>query len=281
MRICRTVEDMRAAMRDLRAGGKHVALVPTMGALHAGHMTLVARAGEVADHVTASIFVNPAQFENPDDLAAYPRTVKDDLARFEAAGVAAVFLPDPGEIYPEGAETIVKTTRLASMLHGRVRPGHFRGVTTVVAKLFNIVGPDFAVFGEKDYQQLVIIRRMVRDLFFPVEIIGVPTVREADGLAMSSRNQRLSAADRAAAVVLNQALDAAERLVAAGTTVDALRDAVTAIISAEPRATVGAVDLCRADDLADMTGPVTTPAALMISAQFGDILLIDQRVIYP
>ena len=281
MKVCRTVEEMRAAVAALRADGDRIALVPTMGALHAGHMALVTRAGEVADHVTASLFVNPTQFENPEDLSAYPKTIDDDLAKFKSAGVAAVFMPNPDEVYPDGAETIVETTKLANMLHGKVRPGHFRGVTTVVCKLFNICQPDVALFGEKDYQQLQVIKRMVRDLFIPVEIIGVPTVREDDGLAMSSRNVRLKPEDRAAAVVLSQSLALAERMVAGGTNAEDLRAAVTAHITAEPRATVKAVDITDASDLTEATGPITAPVALMISVQFGDILLIDQRVAAP
>jgi len=281
MYVYHNVRDIRGSVASMRNDGARVGLVPTMGALHAGHLALVKEASRISDQVVVSIFVNPTQFENADDLAAYPDTIDEDLRQLRAANVAAVFMPDTNVIYPEGAETIVETTRLANMLHGLVRPGHFRGVTTVVAKLFNIVQPDVAVFGEKDYQQLQVIRRMVHDLHFPVEIVGLPTVREADGLAMSSRNLRLAAEDRKAAVVLNQSLDEAERLVAKGCTVETLRDAVKSVISAEPRASVKAVDICGADDLSEVSGQITSPVALMISAQFGEILLIDQRVAHP
>ena len=280
MKICRTVEDMRRVVAGLRRQGGRIALVPTMGALHAGHMALVDRARAAAGHVVVSIFVNPTQFGNPEDLEKYPQTPDEDHARLRAAGVAAVFAPAPAEMYPPGEETIVETTRLANRLHGLTRPGHFRGVTTVVCKLLNIIGPDVACFGEKDYQQLVAIRRMVADLFLPVEIIGVPTVREADGLAMSSRNLRLTPGDRAAAVVLSQALTLAGALVARGTTVAALKESVAGCISAEPRADLKAVD-ATAPDLSPVSGPVVTPVALMVSAAFGGILLIDQRVIHP
>ena len=191
-----------------------------------------------------------------------------------------VFLPDVATMYPEGSETIVETTRLANMLHGKVRPGHFRGVTSVVARLFNIVQPDVAVFGQKDYQQLQVIRRMVSDLHFPIDIIGGPTVREPDGLAMSSRNVRLSADDRAAAVVLSRSLNAAEEAARQpGATVDDIRAAIANTIQAEPRAALTGLDTVAAKSLENLSGPITQPVAVMISVQFSDILLIDQRVI--
>lgn len=280
MQLCHSIDEIQLAVAALRSDGGRVALVPTMGALHAGHMALVDHAKRHADHVVATIFVNPTQFGNPEDLEKYPRTLDDDLAQLRAAGVKAVFAPEPSEIYPEGAETIVETTRLANMLHGLVRPGHFRGVTTVVAKLFNIIRPDIACFGEKDYQQLVVIRQMVRDLFMGVEIVGVPTQREADGLAMSSRNVRLTPEDRAAAVVLSRSLNLAEEMVRKGTTVEALKQAVADHIRSEPRADLKAVDITTSD-LSPISGDITQPIALMISAEFGGILLIDQRVTSP
>ncbi len=281
MQSCQTVADTRVAIAGLRKSGKTIALVPTMGFLHAGHISLVRRAKQLADHVVVSIFVNPTQFGDPADLEKYPRNTEGDLALLQAEGVALVFVPEVEAIYPEGAETIVETTVLANMLHGQVRPGHFRGVTTVVSKLFNIVGPDVAVFGEKDFQQLAVIRKMVRDLHFPIEIIGGTTQREADGLAMSSRNVRLSPEDRRAALVLSRALDQAERQVAEGTTIETLQHTVASAIKAEPRARLMAVDICEADTLAPLSGAVTGTVALMISAEFGGILLIDQRVITP
>jgi len=271
---------MRATTARLRGNGDRIALVPTMGALHEGHMALVECAHAAADHIIASIFVNPTQFGNPEDLEKYPRTPEDDLDRFRSAGVSAVFVPEPAELYPEDEETIVETTRLANMLHGLVRPGHFRGVATVVCKLLNIVGPDIACFGDKDYQQLAVIRRMVADLFIPVEIVAVPTAREADGLAMSSRNVRLSPEDRAAATVLSRSLSLARDTVAQGTTAETLIEAVATHIRAEPRARLKAVDVTAAD-LSSISGAITAPVALMISAEFGGILLIDQCVIHP
>lgn len=285
MKVCQTIAEVRAEVAGYRAAGQSVALVPTMGFLHEGHMALVRRGRDLADRVVAWIFVNPTQFERADDLAAYPRDRERDLAMLRAERVDAVFTPEAAEIYPDGAETIVETTRLANILLGQVRPGHFRGVTTVVAKFFNIVQPDIALFGEKDYQQLQIIRRMVRDLHMPIRIEGVPTVREADGLAMSSRNVRLSPEDRRAAVVLSQALDRAEALAADGASVEGLRRAITATIAGEPRATLAGLDIVRAETLDTIAGPPDSPlggpTAIMLSVRFADILLIDQRVVSP
>lgn len=282
MQICRTIADTRAAVAALRGTGKSIGFVPTMGFLHDGHLSLVARAQAECGATVVSIFVNPTQFGEAADLSAYPRNEFGDLALLEQAGVDVVFLPDVDTMYPAGDETIVETTRLANILHGQVRPGHFRGVASVVTRLFNIVQPDVAVFGEKDYQQLQVIRQMVRDLHMPIRIIGGPTVREADGLAMSSRNVRLSAEDRAAAIVLNRALNAAQdRASRPGTTVDDLRTIITETIAAEPRATLRGLDSVTAEGLHPITGPLAIPVAIMISVQFGDILLIDQKVIQP
>lgn len=282
MQICRTIPETRAAIAALRAAGNTIGFVPTMGFLHDGHLSLVARAQTEAQATVVSIFVNPTQFGQAADLDAYPRDEARDLTLLDAAGVDVVFLPQAQAMYPEGDETIVETTRLANMLHGQVRPGHFRGVTSVVTRLFNIVQPDIAVFGEKDYQQLQVIKRMVHDLHVPIRIIGGPTVRDPDGLAMSSRNVRLSPQDRAAAPVLNRALTAAQtRARQPGTTVADLRDIMTATITAEPRATLRGLDTVSAQSLDTLTGPLTEPVAVMISVQFGDILLIDQRVIHP
>jgi pantoate--beta-alanine ligase len=283
MQTCRTVSDIRATVAGFRAAGAGVGLVPTMGALHDGHMALVSAARAAHDRVVATIFVNPSQFGQAADLANYPRTEARDLELLDAAGVDAVLIPEVAEIYPEGDETVVETTRLANILHGAVRPGHFRGVTTVVAKLFNICQPDAAYFGEKDYQQLHVIRRMVRDLHMPVAIRGVPTVRDTDGLALSSRNARLSRADRVAAPVLSRALDAAQ--VSGAATAEALDQVVRDTLATEPRATLRGLDIVRLPDFTPATGPLTGPVGIMISAEFGRgddaVLLIDQREIHP
>ncbi len=279
MQVCRTVTDCRKRVSAYRQSGETVGLVPTMGFLHAGHMELVAAAKSRADRVVVTIFVNPTQFGDASDLDAYPRDEARDLAMLREAGVDLVLIPEVIEVYPNGDETIVETTRMANMLHGEVRPGHFRGVTTVVARLFNFVQPDFACFGEKDYQQLQVIKRMTQDLAFPIEIVGVPIVREADGLAMSSRNVRLSDEDRKAALVLSSALDTAEALTSP--TVENLREAIASAIHSEPRATLRGLDIVAAETLDNISGPLTAPAAIMLSAEFGGVLLLDQRVITP
>lgn len=281
MKTCRTIAEIRAEIAGYRASGETVALVPTMGFLHEGHMALIRRGRALADRVVAWIFVNPTQFERAEDLAAYPRDMARDLAMLNAEGVDAAFTPEVAEIYPEGAETIVETANLANRLLGQVRPGHFRGVATVVTKFFNIIRPDIALFGEKDYQQLQVIRRMVRDLHMDIRIEGVPTVREPDGLAMASRNVRLSPEDRRAAVILSKALDRAATLAATGVTVENLRNAITATIATEPRAALAGLDIVRAGTLDDITGELDGPTAIMLSVRFTDVFLIDQRVIKP
>lgn len=281
MQVCQSIADIRAEVAGYRKNGETVALVPTMGFLHDGHMELVRKARDVGDRVVVWIFVNPTQFEKSDDLDAYPRDLDRDLTMLRAEKVDAIFTPEAIEIYPDGAETIVETTRMANMLHGLVRPGHFRGVTTVVTKFFNIIQPDFAMFGEKDYQQLQVIKRMVRDLIMPIEIIGVPTVREDDGLAMSSRNVRLNAEERQAALVLSQALDHAEAMASARPTVTELQNQIASLIAKEPLARLEGCDIVEAESLGPIEGPISGPTAIMISVQVGPVLLIDQRVISP
>ncbi|MEM6387309.1 MAG: pantoate--beta-alanine ligase [Pseudomonadota bacterium] len=281
MKVCDTVETIRQTNRAYRTNGHSIGLVTTMGALHEGHLTLIRRAAADNDRVVATIFVNPTQFGEVADLAHYPSDDARDIDLLKGEGVDALFLPEVDVIYPSGDETIVETTELANKLHGKVRPGHFRGVATVVARLFNICLPDAAYFGEKDYQQLQVIKKMVRDLHFPLEIVGVPTVREPDGLAMSSRNVRLTPEDRVAATILNESLTEAESLVANGTTVEDLADAIRNRIKSEPRATLRAIDIVEAETLAPLSGPVRAKIAIMVSAEFGGILLIDQREMAP
>ena len=281
MQICRD----RQAMRDWRRQGGRVALVPTMGALHDGHLSLVAHARAWLDaqgggRVVTSIFVNPTQFGPNEDLATYPRDEENDLALLRRAGCDAAFLPGVADIYRPGAQTVVEVTGLSRMLMGRLRPGHFRGVATVVTKLFNIVQPDAAAFGEKDYQQLAVIRRMVADLDMPVAILPVPTVRESDGLALSSRNRRLSPAERAAAPVLNRALDRAARMIAEGGRLPAVMAELRRIIGAEPLAQIRSIDIRDAADLSRV-GAIRRPVVILLAVRFGDVLLIDQRVAVP
>jgi pantoate--beta-alanine ligase len=206
MRICNTIVDMRDACRAARRGGKRLGFVPTMGALHEGHLSLVRAARVSCDIVAASIFVNPTQFGPNEDLAKYPRSFERDRELLEKEGVGLLFAPSIQEMYPAGAVTWVTVEGLSSKLDGRSRPGHFRGVTTIVAKLFHIVEPDAAFFGQKDAAQVAIVRRMVRDLNFPVEIVACPIMREQDGLAMSSRNAYLDPQQRKQALVLHRAL---------------------------------------------------------------------------
>lgn len=198
------ITSLRDSLKSARRDGRRIAFVPTMGNLHEGHLTLVRKAREHADLVVVSIFVNPMQFERADDLNNYPRTLDDDLNKLNGEGVDFVFTPTPELIYPEGLDkqTFIEVPGLSHMLEGASRPGHFRGVSTIVTKLFNIVQPDVACFGEKDFQQLAVIRKMVEDLALDIDVIGVPTVREMDGLAMSSRNSLLSLSERQRAPVL-------------------------------------------------------------------------------
>ena len=281
MKICITKAAARAQVAGFRAQGATVGLVPTMGFLHDGHMALVHAAKQSCDRVVVSIFVNPTQFGKNEDLHTYPRDENRDLALLKAAGVDAVFMPPPAEMYHPDNQTIVETTKLSRVMIGRLRPGHFRGVATVVAKLLNIVQPDRAFFGEKDFQQLAVIRAMVRDLDMPFEIIGIATVREPDGLAMSSRNVKLTPRDRAAAVVLSAALARAEALVSRGTTARTLDRAVSAFITSEPRADLQSVDVRDALSLAALRGRIVAPVVVLLAVRFGNVLLIDQRVVTP
>ncbi|KQY78432.1 pantoate--beta-alanine ligase [Ensifer sp. Root142] len=281
MKTITTITELRAALAEYRRAGKTVGLVPTMGYLHVGHMELVRRARGQNDVVVASIFVNPLQFGPNEDLSKYPRDLARDQAMLEEGGVDFLFSPGVSDMYPRPMETVVDVPKLGSELEGSVRPGHFAGVATVVTKLFNIVQPDRAYFGEKDFQQLQIIRRMVDDLAQPVEIIGVPTVREADGLACSSRNVYLSAAEREAAAIVPKALAEAERLVASGIT-DAVEveRAVTAFLSAEPLARPEVVALRDPGTLETIQEIGDKPVLLLLLfVRFGTTKLLDNRVI--
>jgi pantoate--beta-alanine ligase len=280
MVVCETKAGIRSAVRGMRSESGTIGFVPTMGALHDGHLELARRAKAENARVVVSIFVNPTQFGPKEDFKSYPRDPEGDGAMLEAEGVDALFLPQVDEIYPKQSQTFVDTDVFSRILMGRLRPGHFRGVATVVTKLFNIVQPDRAYFGEKDYQQLQLIRRIVAELDIPVEIVGVPTVREADGLAMSSRNRRLTPEDRAAAVVLARALDAAQLRISEGAvTPAALRRLVAGILEAEPRGKVQSVDVRDAATLDVIRGPIGKPAVVLIAMRFGAVLLIDQRVV--
>ncbi len=216
MKTISEIDEMSAAAEALRLEGKRIAFVPTMGYLHEGHMSLIREGRKRGDLLVVSIFVNPTQFGEGEDLDRYPRDMEKDISLLESAGVDILFYPDAGEIYGEGFQTSVEVTELSKTLCGRTRPGHFRGVATIVAKLFNIVRPHLALFGEKDYQQLAVIRRMVTDLNFNIKIVGMPIVREEGGLAMSSRNAYLSPEERTKALTLSHALKRAEAMFSEG-----------------------------------------------------------------
>ena len=233
MQILTTVREMQQACRNLRRT-RTLGLVPTMGALHDGHLSLVRRALAECDAAAATIFVNPTQFAPGEDYATYPRTFEEDCAKLEAAGTTLLFAPTPEEMYPYGATTFVDVSGIGDRLDGASRPGHFRGVATVVAKLFHIAGPDRAYFGQKDAAQVAVLRAMVRDLNFPVRLVACPIVREKDGLAMSSRNRNLSPENRRRALILHRALQAACELLEAGeTNAEALRRALLETFATE------------------------------------------------
>jgi len=279
MQIIELISDMRQWSERQRRGRQRIVLVPTMGFLHEGHLCLMREARRRGDMVVASIFVNPTQFTPGEDFATYPRDFERDRRMLDAENVDVLFHPSVAQIYPVGAQTFVEVERLSLPLCGSVRPGHFRGVATVVAKLFNIVQPHLAIFGEKDYQQLQVIRRMVRDLAMDVEIVGHPIVREADGLAMSSRNAYLTSAERQAALCLSRALCKAERLVRRGeVTAAKIVDRVRAELDNEPLVAVEYVKLCDVETL-DEVDKIGEPALLALAARIGKARLIDNRVL--
>lgn len=282
METITTIAELRARLAPHRRAGKSVALVPTMGYLHVGHMELVARARASSDIVVVSLFVNPLQFGANEDLTKYPRDLARDQAMLVEGGVDYLFAPGVSDMYPRPMETVVDVPTIGNELEGSVRPGHFAGVSTVVTKLFNIVQPDRALFGEKDFQQLQLIRRMVADLAQPVEVIGVPTVREADGLACSSRNVYLTPEERAAAVIVPKALDEAQRLIADGVTdVGALELAISEFIDAEPLAKPEVIAIRDPETLRMISEIGEKPVLLLLFVRFGSTKLLDNRVIDP
>jgi pantoate--beta-alanine ligase len=270
METVATAAELRARLAPWRARGERVGFVPTMGALHAGHLALVRRARELAGRVVASVFVNPTQFGPGEDFARYPRDPAGDAALLAEAGCDLLFLPAVETVYPPGDATAVVVAGPALGLEGDHRPGHFRGVATVVARLFNLVGADLAVFGEKDAQQLAVVRRLVADLHFPVEIVAHPTAREPDGLALSSRNAFLDPEERRAATVLSRALAAGREAIAAGERrAEAVRAAMRAVLAAEPRARVDYAEVVDAETFRPVdvvAGPVVLPLAVRIGA---------------
>jgi pantoate--beta-alanine ligase len=280
MRIFTNIADLRQCLDVLRRQSRSIGLVPTMGYLHAGHMELVARARRDNDIVVTSIFVNPLQFGASEDLSKYPRDLERDAAMLRSAGVNMLFAPGATDMYPRPMMTVVDVPEIAGELEGAVRPGHFAGVATVVCKLLNIVQPQTAYFGEKDFQQVVLIERMVDDLALPARIVRVPTVRDADGLALSSRNVYLSKEERQAAVIVPKALDEAERLLAEGI-VDTgeLEALLTDFIRREPLADPEVVAVRDADTLkrSDIVG---NSAVVALFVRIGTTRLLDNRVVH-
>ncbi|HEX8225006.1 MAG TPA: pantoate--beta-alanine ligase [Allosphingosinicella sp.] len=280
MQIVRDIEALRAAVAELRSGGRTIAFVPTMGALHAGHIALVAEGRRRADHVVASIFVNPTQFAANEDLSTYPRREASDAKLLEEEGCAILWSPDELTMYPDGPAIDVRAGSLGDGLDGAARAGHFDGVATVVSRLFEQVRPDIALFGEKDYQQLAVIRQMVRDRGLAVEIVGVPTQRDADGLALSSRNAYLTDDERQAARALPRALgEAAAAIQRGGDVGEALATARERLAKAgfDP---IDYVELCDAETLAP-AAVLERPARLLAAARIGRTRLIDNLPVLP
>lgn len=281
MRLITSVNEMKALTCEARSHGKSVGLVPTMGALHKGHVSLVRQAKQQCDVVVVSIFVNPTQFGPGEDYERYPRDLDKDLQLLNAYNIDAVFSPTPGEMYPEGFQTFVEPGPLAGDFEGASRPGHFRGVVTVVIKLFNIVQPDMAYFGQKDFQQVVVIRRMAEDFNLNVRLVICPIVRDEDGLAISSRNAYLNPAQRKAALALSQSLHRAEELVHAGVddTEDILEE-MRRVLAAEPRVKSDYLAIVNPVRLKPVSR-VTAGAAALVAARVDSVRLIDNTILGP
>ena len=278
MIVARTVEEVKAQVREWKKQGLSVGLVPTMGYLHEGHQSLIKRAVAENDRAVVSVFVNPIQFAPNEDLETYPRDLEADCRLCERTGAAMVFHPDPSEMYHDDFTTFVDMTGVTAELCGKSRPTHFRGVCTVVNKLFNIVTPDKAYFGQKDAQQLAVIRRMVRNLNMNVEVVGCPIIREADGLAKSSRNTYLSAEERKAALVLSRAIFAGEKMIKDGERDgDKVLAAMRAIIEAEPLARIDYAEMVRWDSI-EIHHTVDCPVLTAIAVYIGKTHLIDNFI---
>lgn len=280
MKTIHKLAEMRTERAAWRNAGERVAVVPTMGALHAGHLSLVKAAKAVADRVVVWLFVNPTQFDNKDDLAKYPRDLQRDSATLEKAGVDLLYAPEVDQVYPEGFATTVSVTGVSEGLCGAHRPGHFDGVATVVTKIFTQTQADVAMFGEKDFQQLQVVKWLVRDLDLTIEIIGCPTLRDADGLAMSSRNERLSESDRAIAPTLHRAMQTAAEAMQTGTPVGEALDKARDAIVAAGFASVEYLELRAEDGLAPMAA-LDRPARLLAAANLGLVRLIDNIAVAP
>jgi len=279
MQIIHHIPEMQRWSEARRREGKKIAFVPTMGFLHEGHLSLVREGKKRGDVVVVSIFVNPMQFNQQADFATYPRNLEQDQQMLEEVGTDVLFYPEAQEMYPEGFQTAVEVDKVSRPLCGAFRPGHFRGVATVVTKLFNITKPHVALFGEKDFQQCVVIKRMVKDLNLDLEILPMPTVREPDGLAMSSRNARLNPAERQTSRCLSRALNKAQELVSRGQRqVAPILQAVRETIDREGGVRIEYATLCHPETLEEVT-EVSGPALLALAVWVGDVRLIDNRII--
>ena len=281
MKLVHTVAELRDEVTAAKAQGLTIGLVPTMGALHEGHASLIAAANKENDFVVVSVFVNPTQFGPNEDLDAYPRTLEADCKLAEKMGANVVFAPSPKEMYPSADDTWVEVTGdITKVLCGRTRPIHFRGVTTVVTKLFNLAQPDRAYFGQKDAQQVEVLKRMVKDLFFPLQLRVMPIIREADGLAKSSRNTYLSQEEHTAALVLSRSLKAAKAMYEAGERDAAkITAAVTADIAKEPMSNIDYVEIYALPGLEPVSNPMVGSNLLAVAVKFGTTRLIDNVVL--
>ena len=275
MKIIHSPKQMQATALRLKRQGRRIAFVPTMGALHRGHLELVKRAKKLGDIVVVSIFVNPTQFAPNEDYSKYPRTWKEDCRACRTEGVDFIFNPGKDEMYPDGFDTYVVPDKIATVLEGAMRPGHFQGVATVVLKLFNIVLPDTAIFGKKDLQQSVVIRQMVRDLNIPVKIVIVPTIRDRDQLALSSRNVYLNELSRSQALAIPRALFEARRMILAGERSAAkIRNYITSRLVKDGKATVDYVSVANEDTLQELT-KISGRVAISLACRIGGVRLID------
>jgi len=279
MKTITTIKEIKAILKQERNKGKTIGLVPTMGCFHEGHLSLMRKARENCDVVVTSIFVNPTQFGPSEDFEAYPKDLKNDSKMAEEVGADYLFLPSVEEMYPGECLAYVDVEKIAKVLCGANRPGHFKGVATVVSKLFNITQPDFAYFGEKDYQQLVVIKKMVKDLNFDVQIVGIPTVREEDGLAMSSRNKYLEPKEREAALVLNKSLNLALEMVKNGEKDSiVIKKAIKRLIKKEPLVNLEYISICDNIYLQELSG-IEENVLIALAARVGKARLIDNVLV--
>lgn len=275
MEIISNIVEMQKLSEGIKLSGRKIGLFPTLGFLHEGHLELIRKGREISDKLVMSLFVNPTQFGPGEDLDKYPRNMEGDTAKAEAEEVDIIFTPSPEEMYPDGFQSSIKVEEITQVLCGKSRSGHFEGVTTVVAKLFNIVKPHFAMFGQKDFQQLAVIRRMVKDLNMDIQIIDVPTVREDDGLAMSSRNKYLSREERKSALALKEAIDAAVKMARDGeTNSQAIISTVKKMILSYPFTSVEYINICDPMTLEDID-IITGKSLMAMAVKVGDTRLID------